>query len=265
MTMTTDRRARPRAAAAAAVGFATVAYLAFVAVFGYTIAFVAGGGVPRTVDGGGPRSSTVTAVVIDCALLAVFAVQHTIMARPAFKRRWTQLVPAQVERSTYVLASSAVLALICWQWRALPSIVWDVHPTIARAAIWIVCGLGWLIVFSMTFAIDHWELVGLRQVRQHPRDAAATRAEFRTPLPYRLVRHPMMTGFFIALLAAPTMTAGHLLFAVMSCGYIVIGVRFEERDLAAALPQYPDYAAHTPRFCPRVHLPQRADGAGLSP
>lgn len=262
MPMTTDRRTR---IPAAAVGFATLAYLCFVAVFGYTIAFVAGGGVPRTVDGGGPRSGTVTAVAIDCALLALFAVQHTVMARPAFKRRWTQLIPASVERSTYVLTSSAVLALICWQWRAVPHVVWDVQPAPARVLIWIVCAVGWLLVFSMTFAIDHWELVGLRQLSQRRDDAQPTTAQLRTPLPYRLVRHPMMTGFFIALVATPTMTAGHLLFAVMSCGYIVIGVRFEERDLAATLPHYSDYAARTPRFCPRMPERQRQGDASLSP
>lgn len=263
MTTTTDAPIRSRSIASTA--FAAFSYLAFLAVFAYTVAFVAGTAVPRTVDGGGPRSGTGTAVAIDCALLAMFALQHSVMARPAFKRRWTRIVPPHLERSSYVLASSAVLGLICWQWRPLPHVVWHVHSEAARAAIWLLCALGWVIVLAMTFAIDHLDLVGLRQVKRHVQGMAPATPAFRIPLPYRLVRHPMMTGFFIALLAAPTMTEGHLLFALMSCGYIVVGVLFEERDLATTLPQYRDYASDTPRFFPRLVRRTRAVERSLSP
>ena len=241
---------RTRLRAAGSAAFAGIAYLSFLGVSGYAVAFVAGAWVPRTVDAGGPSAGTVAAVVVDALLLTLFALQHSVMARPGFKRRWTRIVPAYLERSTYVLLSSAVLALIFWQWRPIPDVVWDAHSTVVRAAIWTVYGLGWVLVVAMTFAFDHFDLLGLRQVRQHLRDHPRDTSEFRLPLPYQLVRHPMMTGFMIAFLATPTMTAGHLLFAGLSCGYIVVAVRIEERDLAAALPEYGDYATNTPRFLP---------------
>jgi protein-S-isoprenylcysteine O-methyltransferase Ste14 len=190
--------------------------------------------------------------VIDALLLTLFAGQHSVMARAAFKRRWTRLVPRHAERSAYVLAASAVLALTFWQWRPIPAEVWDVHAAAPRAVLWALFGLGWVLVVGMTFAIDHLDLVGLRQVWRHRRGQGAATPEFKLPLPYRLVRHPMMTGFFLALLATPVMTRGHLLFALLSCGYIVVAVRLEERDLTAALPEYRDYAADTPRFVPTL-------------
>lgn len=251
MTKTTEAAAGVRPRAAASAGFAVFAYLAFIAVFGYAVMFVAGAGVPRTVDSGGPDAGTVPAAVIDLLLLAVFAVQHSVMARPGFKRLWTRLVPQHVERSCFVLAASAALALTLWQWRPIPAVVWDVHSAWARAVLWALFGLGWVLVVAMTFAIDHLDMVGMRQVRRHLRGEPQAVPSFRLPLPHRLVRHPMMTGFFLALLATPVMTAGHLLFAGASCGYIVVAVRLEERDLFADLPEYRDYAAGTPRFFPR--------------
>jgi protein-S-isoprenylcysteine O-methyltransferase Ste14 len=241
------------------VGFAVLGYLAFLAIVGYSVAFLAGSGVPRTVDGGGPRSGTPTAVVVDLLLLSLFGVQHSVMARPGFKRRWTRLVPEHLERSSYVLATAAVLALLFWQWRAIPAVVWQISTTPARAAIWVLFGAGWAVVGAMTFAFDHLDFVGLRQVRHYVRGRRAALPEFRMPLPYRLVRHPMMTGLFVAVLATPTMTAGHFLFALVSCAYILGAVRLEERDLGATLPGYPDYAATTPRFVPRPA--RRAQGA----
>lgn len=259
MTTTIEARAAVRRRAVTSAAFAVLAYLAFIAVFLYAVAFVAGRVVPRTVDRGGPHAGTASAVVIDALLLSVFAVQHSVMARPAFKRRWTRVIPQHAERSAYVLSASLALALTFWQWRPVPAVLWDVHPTAARVLLWALFGLGWLVVVAMTFAIDHLDLVGLRQVRQYLRGRAPAAPQFRLPLPYRLVRHPMMTGFFLALLATPTMTAGHLLFALMSCGYIVVAVRFEERDLTAALPEYRAYAARTPKFLP---LPRRAGRGG---
>lgn len=241
--------ARPRAVVSAA--FAVLTYLALVAVLLYAVAFVAGTAVPRTVDSGGPHADTATAAAFDVLLLALFAVQHSVMARPAFKRRWTQVVPHHLERSSYVLAASSVLAMTFWQWRPIPAVIWHVHAAAARAVLWALFGLGWVLVVAMTFAIDHFDLVGLRQVSRHLRGRRQAAPAFQLPLPYRLVRHPMMSGFFLAFLATPMMTAGHLLFALLSCGYIIVAVRLEERDLTEALTEYRDYAARTPRFLPR--------------
>jgi protein-S-isoprenylcysteine O-methyltransferase Ste14 len=257
-TTEADAGVRPRAVVAAA--FAVLAYVAFLAVCGYAVAFVAGTAVPRTVDGGGPHAGTATAAVTDVLLLALFALQHSVMARPAFKRRWTRLVPQHVERSCYILAASAALALTFWQWRAIPAVVWHVHTAAGRVALWALFGLGWVLVMAMTFAIDHFDLVGLRQVSRYVRGRRQSAPAFQLPLPYRLVRHPMMTGFFLAFFAMPVMTAGHLLFALLSCGYIILAVRLEERDLTEALPEYQDYAAGTPRFLPRPSR-RKADGA----
>lgn len=259
MTTTTQVHAGFRARAATSAVFAVVAYLAFLAVSLYAVAFVAGIAVPRTVDSGGPHAGTATAVAIDVLLLSLFAMQHSVMARPAFKRRWTQLVPHHAERSCYVFAASAVLALTFWQWRPIPAVLWHVHAAAGRAVLWAVFGFGWVLVVAMTFAIDHFDMVGLRQVSRYLRGRRQPAPAFQLPLPYRLVRHPMMTGFFLALLATPVMTAGHLLFALLSCGYIIVAVRLEERDLTEALPEYRDYAARTPRFLPR---PSRRRSAG---
>lgn len=233
------------------VGYAAAGYVSFLAVSVYAVAFLADARVSRTVDHGGPASGTTWAVVIDAALLAVFALQHSVMARPSFKQWWTALVPAHVERATYVLGSSAALALVFWQWRPIPHVVWDVSAPGARAGLWILYGAGWAWVVAMTFVFDHLDLVGLRQVFRHLRGVAAARPLFAIPWSHRLVRHPMMVGFMIAFVATPTMTAGHLLFAALGTGYILVGVRLEEHDLEAALPEYREYAAATPRFIPR--------------
>ncbi len=234
---------------ALSVGYATVVYLAFLAVVAYSVAFLADVVVPRTVDSG-PSAGTLTALVVDALVLGLFAVQHTVMARPTFKQRWTRVVPPHLERSTFVLAATAALAIAYALWRPITTVVWDVGPQPARVALWVLYGAGWAIVIAMTFAIDHFDMFGLRQVARHLRRAPQTQPGFRSPLPYRLVRHPMMTGFFLAFFAAPTMTVGHLLFAVLGSGYIVVGTMFEERDLRRSLPEYAEYAATTPRFLP---------------
>lgn len=233
-------------------GYALICYLAFLAVSLYAVAFLADVAVWRTVDHGGPTSGTLVAVVINAALLGCFAVQHSVMARPGFKRRWAAVVPPHVERSTYVLAASAALALLFWQWRPIPDTLWDVSNPGARALIWALYLAGWVWVVAMTFAIDHLDLVGLRQVWRRLRGLADQPPAFALPLPHRLVRHPMMLGFFPAFLATPTMTTGHLLFGVLGCAYILVGVRLEERDLTRSLPPYAAYAAVTPRFLPRL-------------
>jgi protein-S-isoprenylcysteine O-methyltransferase Ste14 len=248
---TNEGRIRTTMGGVVSVGYGITCYLAFVTVFSYAVAFLADNVVPRTVDGGGPDAGTVTAAVIDVALLAIFAVQHSVMARPAFKRRWTRLVAPQIERSTYVLVASAALALVLWQWRPITAEVWDVSAPAVRVLLWGLFAAGWVWVLAMSFAIDHIDLFGLRQVARHLRGHQDHPLYFARPLPYRLVRHPMMLGFFPAFLAAPTMTVGHLLFAGLGCAYILFGVRLEERDLTLSLPEYDDYAAVTPRFLPR--------------
>lgn len=247
-------RARATTGAIVSVAYAVVAYLSFVLVLLYAVGFSGAIVVPRTVDDGGPGAGTVLALVIDGALLSLFAVQHSVMARPAFKRWWTRSVPAHLERSTYVLAASAVLALLFWQWRPIPTVLWDVSWPPARVALSALFAAGWLWMVAMTFAIDHWDLFGLARVARHLRGLADRSPAFAVPWPYRLARHPMMLGFFPALLAVPTMTVGHLLFSGLSCGYIVAGTLLEERDLAAELPEYDAYAATTPRFFPRVRF-----------
>ena len=255
-TDTHDVRTRATVTRVLAAGYALLCYLAFLAVFGYAVAFLADVAVPRTIDRGGPAAGTVVAAVVDLALLGVFAVQHSVMARPAFKRRWATVVPPHLERSTFVLVASAVLALVFWQWRPIPAVVWDVPGPGARGLLWAAYGVGWLWVLAMTFAIDHLDFVGVRQVARHARGLAGHAPAFALPLPHRLVRHPMMIGFFPAFLATPTMTLGHLLFAGLGCGYVLMGVRLEERDLTRALPPYAAYAAVTPRFVPRLVRPR---------
>lgn len=230
-------------------------YLGFVTVFLYAVAFLADTAVPRTVDAGGPSRSSGVAVLVDAVLLGLFAAQHSVMARPAFKRWWTTIVPAAAERATYVLLTSVVLAVALWEWRPIPSVVWHVPSPAARAVVWAVYGLGWLWVLLMSFAIDHLDFFGLRRVPP----------AFALPWPYRLVRHPMMIGFFVAFLATPTMTLGHLLFAGLGCSYILVGVRLEEQDLAAELPEYDAYAAATPRFVPRLALRRHSSRVVASP
>jgi len=243
-------RTRSTVGSGLSLGYALVAYASFIAVFLYAVPFLADTVVPRTIDRGGPHAGTAAAATVDALLLAVFAVQHSVMARPAFKRRWTALVPAHVERSTYVLVASAALALAFWQWRPIPAVVWEVPSPVARVLLWTLFALGWLWVLAMTFAIDHLDMFGLRQVARHLRGLADRPSSFALPLPHRLVRHPMMLGFIVGFLATPTMTVGHLLFAALGCGYIVVGVRLEERDLTEELPGYAAYAAATPQFVP---------------
>ncbi|HEU4363434.1 MAG TPA: NnrU family protein [Mycobacterium sp.] len=234
------------------VGFGATAYLAFLATFGYAIGFVGNIGVPRSVDHGIPAPVGL-AVGVDVALLGVFAVQHSVMARPGFKRWWTQLVPQPIERSSFVLLASAALALLYWQWRTLPAVIWDVRPPAGRLGLWTLFWLGWVTVLAGTFMINHFDLFGLRQVYLAWRGNPYTDIGFRANLLYRLVRHPIMLGFIVAFWAAPTMTAGHLLFAIGTTAYIVVAIQFEERDLVAALgAQYHQYRRDVPMLMPRL-------------
>jgi protein-S-isoprenylcysteine O-methyltransferase Ste14 len=229
----------------AVVVYGGVAYALFVAAFAYTVGFLAGFGVPKDVDDG----PTGSAVPVDLALLALFAVQHSGMARQAFKR----YVPAAIERSTYVLTSSLVVALLLAQWRPLPATVWSVETGWARALLWTLYAAGWVLVLLSTFLIGHFDVFGLRQVLARAREQPYHEPEFRMPWLYRLVRHPMLVGFFISFWATPDMSAGRLLFAGAASGYILVAVRLEERDLHRTLGvPYQRYAAEVPRFVPRL-------------
>ena len=230
------------------IAYGAAAYAVFGVTFVYTIGFLAGVIVPKGVDDGPVRPAW-QAVLADAALLGVFAVQHSVMARPWFKRRWTRIVSPAIERSTYVLTATLAVALLLWQWQPLPATVWSVGPAWARAALWTLHLAGWGLLLLSTFALGHFDLFGLRQVL-----AGKTYAEpgFREPVLYRIVRHPLMVGFLIAFWATPDMSVGRLLFAVAASAYIMVGVRFEEHDLKRQLgAPYTDYMARVPRFVPR--------------
>jgi protein-S-isoprenylcysteine O-methyltransferase Ste14 len=232
------------------LAFGAVSYLVFFGVFLYAIAFVGNLGVPRSIDVG-PAAPFAEAVVVNLILLALFAAQHSIMARPGFKRVWTRLVPKSIERSTYVLLSSLALALLYWQWRPLPGAVWHVESALGRGVLQALFWLGWLMVLAATFMISHFDLFGLRQVWLRAKGVPYTHLPFRTTALYAFVRNPIMLGFLIAFWATPDMTLGHLLFAGATSGYIVIGTWLEERDLIhfhGAL--YQRYQEEVPMFVP---------------
>jgi methanethiol S-methyltransferase len=213
--------------------YGVVSYFVFLVAFLYAIAFVGDLFVGKTIDY--PKSGTGrgAAIVIDVILLGLFAVQHSVMARPAFKKWWTRIVPQPIERSTYVLLASLVLLLLYWKWQPLPAVVWSVRNGTAATVLWVLFWLGWFIVLLSTFLINHFELFGLRQVWLHQRGLEYRAPEFKKRFLYGLVRHPIMLGFIIAFWATPLMTVGHLLFAVMTTGYILVALQFEEHDLVS--------------------------------
>ena len=210
--------------------YGVAAYFAFFGTILYAIGFTTGLLVPKTIDGG-VVSSTEEALAVNLLLLSLFAVQHSVMARKPFKAWWTQYVPKSVERSTYVLFSSLALILLFWQWRPMPAIIWQIAEPAVGAAISAISLLGWVIVFSSTFLINHFELFGLHQVANNLTGRAMPTPRFRTPLYYKFVRHPLYLGLIIAFWATPTMTVGHLLFAAVTTAYIFVGILLEERDL----------------------------------
>ena len=231
--------------------YAIVSYAVFTASFLYALGFVGNYVVPKSIDVGSPTNLG-EAIVVNLLLLALFAIQHSVMARPAFKRWWTEHLPVACQRSTYVLLSSLILLLLFWQWRPIPAPVWQVNGFAA----WLLIGvhwLGWLIAFASTHMIDHFDLFGLRQAFVALRGTEMPGQSFKTPLLYKIVRHPLMLGFLLAFWATPEMTAGHLLFAIANTAYILVGLHFEERDLIAEFgATYQQYRRRVPMLVPRL-------------
>jgi methanethiol S-methyltransferase len=245
-----------------AFAYGLVSYAIFFATFLYAVGWV-GNFVPQGVDAP-PVSPLGTSLLVNVALLGVFALQHSVMARPAFKRMWTRVVPEPVERSTYVLASSLALILLFWQWRPLGGVVWDIRSPAGRAVMHAGFAFGWLLVLYATFLINHFDLFGLRQVWLHLLGRPYQPLPFKMPALYRVVRHPLYVGWFFAFWATPTMTATHLLFAVATTAYILIAIQLEERDLVAAHPEYAEYRSRVPMLIPGTK-PDGARGTSAAP
>jgi methanethiol S-methyltransferase len=238
--------------------YGVLSYAVFFATFLYAIGFIGNIGVPRSIDAA-PATGLGEALTIDIALLALFALQHSVMARPAFKRWWTRFVPVVIERSTYTLLSSLALLLLFWQWRPIGAVIWSVESETARTLVYAGFAFGWVLLLVSTFLINHFDLFGLRQVWLYFRRRPYTEIPFRTPALYKLVRHPLYVGWLFAFWCAPTMTAAHLLFAVLTTAYILIAIQFEERDLTRAFPEYATYRERVPMLIPFLRKRLNAD------
>jgi methanethiol S-methyltransferase len=242
------------------LGYGLVAYLLFFAAILYGIGFVGDLWVPKGIDAG-PNVPASTAILVDVLLLGAFAVQHNVMARPWYQEWWTRFVPRPLERSTFVAAASLLLLLLYWQWRPLPGVVWHVENGVGRGLLWVLYLLGWAIVFYSSFVIDHFELFGMRQVWLYFQGREYVPPPFSERSLYRWVRHPLMFGFILAFWAAPTMTWGRLLFAVVTTVWILIAIQIEERDLAHFLGEpYRRYRAQTPMLIPMLWIGGNSDG-----
>jgi protein-S-isoprenylcysteine O-methyltransferase Ste14 len=241
--------------------YGVLSYAVFFATFLYAIGFIGNIAVPKSIDGG-PEGSLLVAALWNSALLAVFALQHSVMARPAFKRAWTRIVPEPLERSTYVLFSSLALILLFWRWRPMGGVLWDVAGTATGTALQAVCAIGFLTVLVTTFLINHFDLFGLRQSWLYLLGKPYTHVSFRTPGPYRVVRHPLYVGWLLAFWATPTMTVAHLLFALATTAYILVAIQLEERDLIDLHGEdYRRYRASVPMLLPRLARRERAVAA----
>jgi methanethiol S-methyltransferase len=229
--------------------YGVICYAVFFATFLYAIGFVGNFRVPKSIDSP-PQAPLATALLSDLALLALFAIQHSVMARPAFKRWWTRIVPEPAERSTYTLLSSLALIALFAFWQPLGGTLWTVTSSAGQAVLYCAFAFGWALVLVSTFLINHFDLFGLRQVWLHLLGKPYVPVPFRTPAPYRYVRHPLYAGWFFAFWATPTMTVTHLVFALATSAYILVAIQLEERDLVAAHPEYQDYRRRVPMLVP---------------
>ena len=232
--------------------FGLTAYVMFLASFVYAIGFIGNIGVPQAIDGV-PVLPTLTAVLNNLGLLAIFSVQHSLMARPFFKRWLTNWIPEAAERSVYVLSSSLALFLLFWAWQPLGGLIWEVHSETGQLISYVIFAAGWLTVLGSTFAINHFDLFGLRQIWLYSRGINYTPLAFKIPLPYKFVRHPLYVGWLLAFWATPTMTVSHLLFSVATTLYILLAIKFEEKDLSTQFGQeYELYRKSVPMIIPRL-------------
>ncbi len=232
--------------------YGVLCHLLFLGTFAYMAGFVGDFLVPKSIDSPS-NAAPLTAILINLALLGLFALQHSVMARPAFKRLWTRLVPTPIERSTYVLVSCLVTFFVMWQWRAMPTVVWDFQNTGIRNFMWVLFAVGWLLIPAVSLLIDHFDLFGTRQVWLFLKQRRYESLPFRVPLFYKHVRHPLYIGWTIAFWATPTMTVGHLLFASLLTGYMLLAAMIEELDLIAHFgPKYETYRKQVPMFVPRL-------------